>query len=1262
MKKQIYFLPTFWAAFIAMCFIGINAQAQTTAPPVHWQFTAPSKSAPTVADSKEDWIYNLIQASDGSLVAAGYVEDQTVQNTTKPTIFKYFNNRKEVMWERNGKPGIFCTAKLSSKAGNFQDVIEANGSYYAVGWITTISCLPRTNDEILIGRVPVVTGSDQVNATPLSETELRATSEGSEVTSRAFSIRPIIMNNQVDGFIVCGTATVNGTPKAFIIKLNPDLSKDQNFGNQGTFLFENNTFGKQAIVHYNSSNAPDGFYMVGDINQPTGLQVFNLDVYVNAVTLSGSLIPSFRHIYDDTNIASVTGYTASGKTMTPCGDPILASPTERGISIEQVHDAQGDGFILSTQFNAINDFTGGKCGVGDGYLDVDGMLIRIDVAGTPNWVNRAARFTGIDYYTPVKVKNGEYYLLGSNIDPVNHTALTTLVNVKADGTSGWQQSYLADKGGAKLNCPFGLAITADGGFAIGGNNELHDEDFYILKLRSDCQNNLTFSGDDIVNGKDITSNEVWTTSRKVKGKIVVKAGQTLRIQNATISFLSSLETNDYRALALNDGTAIETKIIVEPTGKLVLLNATLRGINSCGKDWMWEGVEVRGNPNQNSNLQGKIEMTQSKIQDAILGLALDSKSFNANGNPDPNNYQGGGYAKVRNSSFTNCRKSVSFAPHNDQGKDNWSEFSETKFETTNAMVDENYINIDAHRLGVNEHVSMLGVKGVSFTDCSWNADYDGGQGMYGVGMRTWDASAYVTSPGDPKTKTVPNFRNLAWGIDAGFSVQNPLRSYTITNNLFTNVMDNIHIVSGANTIIDGNVFKDIPNLEIGNRRSYGIDIMESTLNTISRNTFSSPQGTTTFANNGIFATNTSGSNATAESVIFGNDFTDLRTGMHIQKANSKMTIRCNNFTGNRLAAMAINTESPEGPFNDQGVCDPQRNQAGNKFNDRVCTIPGKHILTELDAAHTFIYNYRANQPLEVPDCVKGNVIPNECAQFQTNPRTCDDVVKVVDSLCRRVFYSNIDGGVWLWTCYIPIDSVFMGEADTTSRTLKQSSLIRYAQGMVDTNLLMTVLTSNNSVVYKKLSASAKLEMKKSSEARALHSQLLAQNKISSDYYALYSILTDLTEQDKNIMQLDTTQIATIRAISNGNSDVKYTAKGILSFALGEGYADYFENVTASFSNNNSGNSFMKATARAQTMTLSPNPTRDVLNIQLSNTELSDDTQLIVTDMFGRTVKNLRLGSVSQYVLSVQDMTNGIYFCTLISNQKTIEIQKFSIIK
>jgi hypothetical protein len=87
------------------------------------------------------------------------------------------------------------------------------------------------------------------------------------------------------------------------------------------------------------------------------------------------------------------------------------------------------------------------------------------------------------------------------------------------------------------------------------------------------------------------------------------------------------------------------------------------------------------------------------------------------------------------------------------------------------------------------------------------------------------------------------------------------------------------------------------------------------------------------------------------------------------------------------------------------------------------------------------------------------------------------------------------------------------------------------------------------------------------------------------------------------------------------------------------------------------------TEGSHVMTLFPNPASDLLNIDFKTTAFFKDAQLLVVDVVGRVIKNVKLDDLtSQYSLDVQDVPNGIYFCTLLSSQKVLEIQKFTIIK
>ena len=81
------------------------------------------------------------------------------------------------------------------------------------------------------------------------------------------------------------------------------------------------------------------------------------------------------------------------------------------------------------------------------------------------------------------------------------------------------------------------------------------------------------------------------------------------------------------------------------------------------------------------------------------------------------------------------------------------------------------------------------------------------------------------------------------------------------------------------------------------------------------------------------------------------------------------------------------------------------------------------------------------------------------------------------------------------------------------------------------------------------------------------------------------------------------------------------------------------------------------------MTLYPNPSRDLVNIDFSNHDIVPKAQLMVTDILGRTVKTVALDNwTDKYVLDVSGVANGSYLCVLLAEGKTLQSVKFTIIR
>jgi hypothetical protein len=66
----------------------------------------------------------------------------------------------------------------------------------------------------------------------------------------------------------------------------------------------------------------------------------------------------------------------------------------------------------------------------------------------------------------------------------------------------------------------------------------------------------------------------------------------------------------------------------------------------------------------------------------------------------------------------------------------------------------------------------------------------------------------------------------------------------------------------------------------------------------------------------------------------------------------------------------------------------------------------------------------------------------------------------------------------------------------------------------------------------------------------------------------------------------------------------------------------------------------------------PNPISDELTIKLSESNIQEPFQLIITDIVGREVRNYVI-STNISTLDVNNIQRGVYICTVIGNGKAV---------
>lgn len=127
----------------------------------------------------------------------------------------------------------------------------------------------------------------------------------------------------------------------------------------------------------------------------------------------------------------------------------------------------------------------------------------------------------------------------------------------------------------------------------------------------------------------LIKDEKWSgKTYVVEGELKIPAGKTLTLSTSNIEFTSG------------------AKIVVDPGGKLVVENSSLRGCSDCT---FWEGIEVRGHADRDqlSTNQGVVTVLNSTITNAKTAIYA-GKIDEATGVKDPDG--AGGIVKVSNTS------------------------------------------------------------------------------------------------------------------------------------------------------------------------------------------------------------------------------------------------------------------------------------------------------------------------------------------------------------------------------------------------------------------------------------------------------------------------------------------------------------------------------------------------------------------------------------------------------------------------------------
>jgi hypothetical protein len=596
------------------------------------------------------------------------------------------------------------------------------------------------------------------------------------------SIQMVNNGSLHDGFIISLSAdepTASCAPNsddlctfrgAVLIRLDANFGFINSFGSHagGWEIYQSDANGsnnylaqsENVAVIYNSNGTPNGFVITGSQLETPGT-FNNRDVLLIRTGSDGAT--QWINTYSEISLG--ISYTDNLPDDLVCTDgSVTTNETndERGKSV--IYDQVNNQLLLLAEFDYLRlhgtAITCSSFSPIQNYLDCDAALIKLGMNGSIIWAKNISHYTGFDFNASFFKTDNNYYVGGNSIE--SGYILYRLHKLDLSGNPVWDRDYKGIDAGHHYSGMMSIAACKDEGVLMAGfNHSTLAEDFFVLKLRSDCQMLLASDPNNWdVDGAVISSPVTWNTDMKVKGWVKIVNGGVLRIENsAVIQFANTTEINDFDYLASNNfinqtfGNTEPTRITVEPGGQLIIEEgAVLKGLEACLGEFMWEGIELLGEPSLPqaplSNQGFCAIRNSSTIMNAVIGVAVGKTEYNERGRIQITVNDGGGVLQVapviwplnqRSGIFIDCRNSVQFAPYefNPTRPSNRSMFHLAEFNNYQKMVDPEYMDS-----GIESFVTLERVHTLRFYGTKFRKDYAVNNAIE-TGIKSIDANFWV---------------------------------------------------------------------------------------------------------------------------------------------------------------------------------------------------------------------------------------------------------------------------------------------------------------------------------------------------------------------------------------------------------------------------------------------------------------------------------------------------------------------------------------
>ncbi|MCH8903397.1 MAG: T9SS type A sorting domain-containing protein [Bacteroidetes bacterium] len=1234
------------AIILFLLFISTFSHAQE---PVYKQWFSNQKSSLSTAADGADWFYNITKTSDGGYIGCGFT--QATSTSPKQCSLAKIDAHGNLVWEQYYNLGD------ASKEGNFQEVIEADNAYIAIG----------EKRDALNNRVIFLAKVDKSNGN-LIEKILLGTAGNSTSNydyidinhhARGRSIQAVYTNaGAYDGVIIGGnTSLTTGTDKLLLVRLTATYSTLVAFGTNGVKTYDGGPVDSK--VHeklwkvrltYNATPVHTGFIIVGLYT----INVSTLDHDVVVINTNKFGLPNWTNRFWDDELGTLKALNGLSKSYTDDPGDITyctnctGSPNEnndeRGFDIQQI--TNGGDFVISAAFDYYACSSSPYC-VDEPfksaleYHEFDGVLIKIlGSNGELEWAENIEHFEGIAENLPIRVDgNGDFIQVSTKVDVIGtDNILKTYISKWSDqGSSGskeWDRLFLAESTQTE-NCIFGLDIATDGGFILGGNNDKDGENYLAIKLHSDCQPSQTY---DINNGITISTSITWdpftfaTTTIKVKGQIVVASDVTFTIKDVTVEFADTRQTQDYPNYSVAP-TNIKVSRGIDMTsiggGNLILDNCTLTGISAC--NGMWDGVQVLGLQTITSGMLGKqgniIMKNNARVEHAHIGVLLGAFNYDSEGYPTVSKNIGG-TLQADDAYFFQNRKQVYFAFGNPaHGSDPDSYLTGCTFECTGALRDQiKYDNIQ----GTTEFVTLRARRDdITFKECIFKntgnfAALYKGTGIYSTNSEySLVKGAFTGFDINDSVFVTNDFTDLHIGIDAySTGGLNPtLLEWSDFNGLDFGI------------VASGSTFDDITKNKISNIQPGGIGMYfydTQGFKVLDNGISSDPN----LRRRGIISRN---------STSIGGEITDNNingpiVSVQTEKNNDGLQIICNVFD-QFTYGIAVSGGTLADHGNDCLVFSTDRPKNAFKV---TCSQSITHIYS---SNVQFDYYQNDDDPFPAdPTCVSSSVNFTRC--FLGFSEVC---ALSAGPFTKAQLYQKIDQ-----------------ETDPIKKQLLINDLMRLLLATDEREEAKSVLdTLVSTVEAKKILVPAYLDDKEYSKCWAKLGEIPSVTYEDQQYHKLWDTLVAFCELGNELYEIDSATEQIVREVASTQTMISAHAESVLSLAFEETFIRTPETLPIDTSSKKGNepeesiiNNYYDFTFRVY-----PNPTSESFTFEFYSSEKFLQGRFMLYDLLGEIIEEFKFNYESDHIrINTENLNNGIYFYKLFADGIARGEGKVSIIK